>query len=64
MTLLAAALNVGGGLCLAFAFKASKEAPPRFFRWSYGTPIAFNRDLFWLGVAGVVASGLLSAVCR
>lgn len=63
MSITLALLNVAGGLCLAFAFRPSKEWPPGCFRWGYGTQVAFNRDLFRLGLAFFVL-GAVGGVFR
>lgn len=64
MIILAVLLNVGGGLALAFSFKASKEAKglTRWYKWGYGTAVAFNRGLFWLGVFGLAVGNVFGAI--
>jgi len=59
----AAILSLASGLALAFAFRASKETKGLvpWYKWGPGTGVAFNRGVFGLGVAGLVAGNVIGS---
>ena len=58
------ALGLIGGWCLAYSFKASKEADflSRPFSYAPGGAVRFNRGLFRVGVAGITVAAILGSL--